>query len=139
MCLISLDKVNGWFDHNSLMVSMHFLVVIITNKSGYPTKLDYYGFNGKIEGKGGMGVVSPYYPKTDKPMIVIPSRDQHTLNFNLDDLKIEFRDGTYCIHKSFFVVDRTGKEYKKRKPTYIAQQALDTISEVPEHKLSQQA
>ena len=121
------------------MVSMHFLVVIITNKSGYPTKLDYYGFNGKIEGKGGMGVVSPYYPKTDKPMIVIPSRDQHTLNLNLDDLKIEFRDGTYCIHKSFFVVDRTGKEYKKRKPTYIAQQALDTISEVPEHKLSQQA
>lgn len=99
------------------------VTIVVINKSDYPIKLDYYAFRGK---SGGKNVVSPYY--TDDQIIEVPSRDQYAFRFKIDDLKIEFKDGTVHLHKFFFVVDQTGKPYEKRIPNYIIKQALYTSS-----------
>jgi hypothetical protein len=101
------------------------VTVVVTNKSDYPIKLDYYGFRDKSKGKA---VVSPYYPETDKPIVEVPSRDQYTLRFKIDDIKIAFKDGTIHLHKFFFLADRTGKVYERKIPKYIISEALHTSS-----------
>ncbi len=97
------------------------VTIIVINRSDYPIKLDYYGFRGKA---GGKNVVSIY--DTDDQIIEVPKRDQYKFEFKIDDLKIEFKDGTVYPHKFFYVVARTGKRYEKRIPKYIVKQAICT-------------
>jgi len=91
------------------------IFVKIINKSSYPFKIDFYSLDNK---RGRVGIDSPIYQE-----IQIPSRDQHTLNFELNDIRLEFKNNEVTILDTFYVVDRTGRQYKKKIPSYIIKQA----------------
>ena len=93
------------------------IFVAIINKSSYLFKIDFYGFDTK---RGKIGL-SPIYKEMQ-----IPRRDQCVLQFGIDDIKMQFGDNPVCIFDTCFVVDRTGKRYTKRLPSYILEQAQMT-------------
>jgi hypothetical protein len=93
------------------------IFVAIINKSSYLFKVDFYGFDTKRNKVG----LSPIYEEMQ-----IPRRDQRVLHFGIDDIKLEFKNNEVYIFDTFFVVDRTGKRYMKRIPSYILEQAQIT-------------
>ncbi len=96
------------------------IFVKIINKSSYPFKIDFYSLDNK---RGRVGIDSPLYQE-----IQIPSRDQHTLNFKISDIRLDFKKNEVVILDTFYVVDRTGRQYKKKIPNYIIKQAQATPS-----------
>jgi hypothetical protein len=97
------------------------ITVEVISKSGYPFKIDYYGFDKKKRIGGTRSISSPL-----DEVITIPGRDHHILRFGIADIRLEFSNNEVCIFDTFYTVDRTARQYTKRLPNYILEQAQMT-------------